>query len=87
MTRTLTTRVSAEGRVVLDLPDLEPGQTVRVRVESVEVDPDVACEARRIDELGLKEWLKTIPRPARTREEWDEYDRQLRAERDAWERE
>lgn len=87
MTRTLTTKVSADGRLVLDVPGLEPGQVVRVHVASVEVDPDVAREARRIDELGVKEWFATIPRSTRTREEWDEYDRQLRAERDAWDRE
>jgi hypothetical protein len=84
MSNTLTATVSEDRRLVLDVPGLQPGQRVRVVASPVAEDAGAGGAAKRIDEIGLDAWFRSLPASTRTREEWDEYDRWLRAGRDAF---
>lgn len=76
--RTQTTVLSGN-RIEIANPNLPEGQRVAVTI-------DVPSVTARESGHKLIEFLKSLPPNRRTPAEWEEYDRQFRAERDAWER-
>ncbi len=82
MSVTVTAQVSSGHRLELDVPQFQDGQLVRITIEPLAADDKTAPGV----EGDLAAWFATLPPNKRTRAQWDEYDRQLRAERDAWDR-
>ncbi len=75
--RTQTTILPGR-RIEIDAPNLPEGTRVEVLVMA-----SAASEGRYGSAL---EFLNSLPRGPRAFATWDEYDRHLKAERDAWER-
>lgn len=71
------TKVLPGGRIEIADSGSAAGQEVQVTVRST---TDVG---RPVTDAFLR-WLDALPPANRTLEEWDEYDREFRAERDAW---
>ncbi len=88
MSVTITATVRPDHKLELNLPQFQAGQSVRVTVEPVESKAARTTEKsdNPIERIGFMAWLKSLPPSTRTREQWDEFDQQLRKERDAWDR-
>lgn len=89
MSVTITATVRPDHKLELNLPQFQAGQQVRLTIEPIEVpapaEPQTPSD-NPIERMGFAAWLDSLKPAKRTREEWDEFDRQLRAERDAWDR-
>ena len=84
MSLTITTTVDASHSLTVAVPGLDPGQAVRVTVETISAS---AVPPRTIEKDGFEAWIKSLPSSTRSREEWDESPKQMRKERDEWDRE
>lgn len=71
MTVQKRTTVLPGNRIELHVPEFEVGETVSVRI-------DVPVSQKMLD------FLRSLPPSQRTEEEWDQFDKDFRAERDAW---
>jgi hypothetical protein len=74
----VTARVQPGGRVEVVAPELREGEEVEITIAPV--------QRPAAGDPGLLEFLKSLPPSRRTLAEWDEFDREFRKERDAWER-
>ena len=67
-----------------------PGQKIEIATPqlraglNVEVTINVPDGAGRQSQPSILEFIRSLPESRRTAEEWEEYDRQFQAERDAW---
>jgi hypothetical protein len=78
MTHTFTTTVLPGGEIRVVAPQLTEGQTVTVTV----AEPVPAEKPK----LGVHTYLQSLPPIHRTPEEWAEIERQLKEDRDSWDR-
>jgi hypothetical protein len=76
----VTTRVLAGGRIEIESPDLMEGNVVEVTVKQTNGQDLMPATG------GILEFLDSLPPDRRSREEWEEYDREFQKERDAWDR-
>ncbi len=72
--------VQPGGRLEVFAPDLPVGQTVDVTIAV----PETAATAP--PQMGIYDFIKSLPPSTRTPEEWEAYDREFRESRDSWER-
>jgi hypothetical protein len=80
MTHTFTTTVLPGGEIRVVAPQLAEGQTVTVSVtEPAPIRPEKP-------KPGVYSYLQSLPPLHRTPEEWAEIERQLREDRDSWDR-
>jgi ABC-type thiamine transport system substrate-binding protein len=75
----MTATVLPGGRIELTSPDLPEGRTVTVEV--IVPDPPTSPPG-----MGIADWFASLPPSTRTPEEWAEFERNFRAERDSWDR-
>lgn len=73
-----TTKVLPGKRIEIDAADLREGQSVDVFV--------VARPDETHHRHSLADFLESLPPSNRTKEEWQEFEREFQAERDAWDR-
>lgn len=73
-----TATVLPGGRIELAAPGLPEGRTVTVEVT-------VTDPAAPPAPVGIADWIASLP-PTKTPEEWEQFERDFRAERDSWER-
>jgi hypothetical protein len=74
--------VQPGGKIEVTDPQLPVGQPVEVVVTV----PDVAVVKTRPPEMGVYDWLQSLPPSNRTAEEWAERERQIQEEKDSWDR-
>jgi hypothetical protein len=80
----MKTQVLAGSRIELIAPGLPEGATVDITIEA---NPAlIPPENARGGEQSLLDFLESLPPSDRTLEEWAEFDRQFRRERDEWDR-
>ena len=81
MSESITTTVLPGQRIELVVPQLKVGETVEVTV----VSKGAALDKKKgsFDLVGFLDSLPTGPRAFPT---WEEYERHLQSERDAWDR-
>ena len=77
MTINMKTKVLPGHRIEVANPDLAVGEDVHVTIQS----PNLAEQP--VTQTFL-EWLRSLPPSRRTPEEWAQFDREFRAERDSW---
>lgn len=84
MSRTIqkSTRVLAVGRIEVDAPELAEGTTVQVIIAASDSRTTSASESQQ----SLADFLRSLPPSKRTLEEWEQFDREFRQERDSWDR-
>lgn len=72
--------VSPDGKIEINVPELQPGQRVRVSIQPAEVE-----QAPVTGDVHMIDLIKDLPghRLFKTAEEVDDY---LRQERDSWDR-
>ena len=75
-----TTTVRPDQRIEVATPELAEGDRVEVIV--LRTEPAGSPKGT----LGVWDWLRSLPPVERTAEEWAEVERELRADRDTWER-
>jgi len=76
--------VLAGNRIEIPTPELPEGTAVEVTItapEASELTPPVPPAGQ-----SLLDFFESLPPSERTLEEWDEFDREFRRERDAWDR-
>jgi hypothetical protein len=73
----ITTKVLPGGRIEVTDPKLKDGAMVTVTIDGIDMVLHPAS-------ASLQEYVRSLPKIERTPEEWEEIDRQFRAERDAW---
>jgi hypothetical protein len=76
----VVTRVLPGNRLEISSPDLKEGESVEVTIRPV------AAAVSDKSQPGILDLLESFTPSRRTAEEWEEFDRQFRAERDAWDR-
>jgi hypothetical protein len=74
----LETTIRPGHRLELTSPDLPEGARVEVTV--------VVLEEPKPRRLSMLEFLETLPPGPRAFKTWEEYEKHLREEKDAWER-
>lgn len=75
----INTHVLPGKRIEVSADDLQVGQNVRVTIEPI-------VEEQTTGRRGLIEFLDSLPPGPRSASSWEELERQLREERDAWDR-
>lgn len=81
MSESITTTVLPGQRIELVVPRLTVGETVEVTVVPKGGAPD-----RNKDSFDLVGFLDSLPTGPRAFPTWEEYERHLKSERDAWDR-
>ncbi len=76
----MVTRVLPGNRLEISSPELREGESVEVTIRPV------TSGAQSKPTVGILDLLESFTPSHRTPEEWEEFDRQFRAERDAWDR-
>lgn len=76
----LKTHVLPGKRVEFSSPDLNEGE----EIELIVLKPDVAASVPRF--ASALDYLNSLPPLHRTAEEWEQVEREIREEKDAWER-
>ncbi len=73
-----TTTVLPGKKIEVDATELREGQAVDVFVIVRSDEPR--------NQPSLADFLESLPPSNRTKQEWDEFEREFQAERDAWDR-
>lgn len=73
----LKAKVLPGKRIEIISPELEEGEVVDVQITLAKPEHP---------RMSMLEFLDTLPPGPRTFDTWEEYDRHLKAERDAWDR-
>jgi hypothetical protein len=77
MTIRVQTTVLPGGKIEIETPQLTEGQSVDVTI-------DVPFSTGLRPGQQLLEFFRSLPPIPRTTDDWNEIDREIRAERDAW---
>ena len=80
-----TARVQPGKRVEFSSPEFEEGEDVEVIV--LKACPAVPSHNMKPPEpQGILEWLQSLPSSNLAREDWERIERELKEEKDAWDR-
>jgi hypothetical protein len=79
MTVRVTTRVLPGRRIEISAAELREGQDVEVTIETVEL-------AKHSPRKGILDFINTLPPSTKSAEEWAEFEKEFRQERDSWDR-